>query len=215
MVDTQGEAPQTRGRVIHWARFYDLASWLMSFGKAGSIRRAALELAGPEAGESVLDVGCGTGTLAIAAAAKVGPSGEVQGIDASPEMIEVARRKAEKQAPKSSFQPGLIETIPFPDDRFDLVLNTLMLHHLPDDLKRKGLAEMRRVLKPGGRLLVVDFASHGDSPIGHLLAILGHGGDGHGGHDLAEMMHEAGFAVEEAETKQRRLAFLLGRVEAA
>src|SRR3972149_593845 len=96
-------------------------------------------------GESVLDVGCGTGSLAIALKAEVGATGEVKGIDASPEMIEQSRRKAAKQGAAVEFVVAPIEELPFLEARFDLVVSSFMLHHLPDGVKRKGLAEVRRV----------------------------------------------------------------------
>src|SRR3989304_4126478 len=74
----QGEkmsAPETKGRVIHWARWYDLGSKLMSFGRDKAIRAKGLELAGMQPGEKVLDVGCGTGNLAIAASEAAGAAG--------------------------------------------------------------------------------------------------------------------------------------------
>src|SRR6266511_2124108 len=101
----------------------------MSFG-----RDQLIQLAAPAPGENVIDVGCGTGTLAIAITPKVTP-GEVHGIDASPEMIEVARKKSARAGPDVDFQVALIEAIPFPDQSFDLVTSSLMLHHLPDDLR--------------------------------------------------------------------------------
>ncbi len=157
------DAPHTAGRVIHWARYYDLFGRLISFGRDKAIRQKVVQLASPSPGENVLDVGCGTGTLAIAINPRVG-EGEVHGIDASPEMIEVAKEKAAKAGAEIDFQVALIEAIPFPDASFDLVTSSLMLHHLPDDLKRKGFAEIRRVLKPGGRFLAMDFAAHSHSP---------------------------------------------------
>src|SRR4029077_20078796 len=146
-----GEA--TRGEVIHWAPVYQAL-----FGRL--LRRthgAVVELAALRAGEQVLDVGCGTGSLAIALKASVGPTGPVHGIDASPEMIEVARRAASKAGVDVNFQVGLAEAIPFPNGTFDLVVSQLAIHHLPDDLKPSAFAEMRRVLKPDGRCLIVDF----------------------------------------------------------
>ena len=77
------DAPQTAGRTIRsWARFYDAVSWLLSLGRAPAVRKMTVEMAAAAPGESVLDVGCGTGSLAIALKAKVGASGEVTGIDA-------------------------------------------------------------------------------------------------------------------------------------
>ena len=207
------EAPQTAGRTIRWwARFYDAASWLMSFGRAPAIRKMTVEMAAAAPGEAVLDVGCGTGTLAIALKAEVGPSGEVTGIDASPEMIEQARRKAAKQGEGVEFLTATIEELPFPDARFDLVVSSFMLHHLPDDVKRKGLAEVRRVLKPGGRFLAVDFGQTGTSVIGHLLSVLGHG-HGHASLEaLVPVMESGGFtSVESGVTKYRSVAFLRGQ----
>ena len=202
-------APETTGSTIRsWARFYDTVSWLMTFGKAPAMRKETVALAQPAAGEKVLDVGCGTGTDAIALRAKVGHRGEVVGIDAAPEMIAVARDKATKQGADIDFRVGLIEEIPFPDDCFDLVLSSFMLHHLPDDLKRKGLAEIRRVLKPGGCLLVVDFAAQSHSLIGHLREMVGHGPHSDA-RELTKMVDDAGFGeVEILESRFKQLAFV-------
>ena len=71
-------------------------------------------------------------------------------------MIARANRKAVRRDLAIKFQIGVIEQLSFPDQSFDVVLSTFMMHHLPDDLKRRGLAEIARVLKPGGRLLVLD-----------------------------------------------------------
>ena len=101
-------------------------------------------------GDKVLDVGCGSGRLTLAAQKWAGPQGEAVGIDPSPEMIQVARQNAERAGLRAKFELGMVEAVPFPDGTFDVVLNRLMLHHLPGDLKQRGLAEMRRVLKPGG-----------------------------------------------------------------
>ncbi len=203
--------PQTTGRVIHWARFYDLFGRLISFGRDKAIRQKLVQLAAPASGESVLDVGCGTGTLAIAMKPRVG-AGEVHGIDASLEMIEVAKEKAAKASSDVDFQVALIEAIPFPDASFDLVTSSLMLHHLPDDLKRKGLAEIRRVMKPGGRFLAMDFAAHGHGPISHLLSVFGHSRGKPIVEVLLPMLKEAGFAdVEAIPTRHKNFTFIRAR----
>lgn len=207
------DAPQTAGRVIRWggvhgARWYDLFGRVISFGRDKAIREKLIELAAPALGEKVLDVGCGTGTLALALKPRVGTGG-VHGIDASPEMIEVAREKAAKAGPDIDFRVALIEAIPFPDGTFDLVTNSLMLHHLPDDLKRTGLDEIRRVLKPSGRFLAVDFAVHTHSPLGHLLSIFGHSRGESMVHKLTPMLKDAGFSdVESIPTRHKNFAFI-------
>ncbi len=149
--------PVTSGHVLHWARFYDAASFLLTFGRERRMRRESVERAGVAPGQSVLDVGCGTGSLTLAAKAVAG-AGDVHGIDPAPEMIEVSRRKAARKRVEIDFRVGVIEQLLFDDGSFDVVLSSLMLHHLPDDLKRRGLAEVARVLKPGGRFFAVDMA---------------------------------------------------------
>ncbi len=199
------EAPETTGRVIRWARWYDLVGRKISFG-----RDTLIQLAAPAPGENVLDVGCGTGTLAIALHAKVAP-GDVHGIDASPQMIEVANEKSAKAGLDVDFQVALIEAIPFPEHSFDLVTSSLMLHHLPDDLKRTGLAEIRRVLKPGGRFVAMDLATESHSRLGHLLSILGYGWGESVVDKLAPMMKGAGFSqVETIATRYKKFAFIRG-----
>lgn len=153
----EAETPRTTGAVIHWAARYDLLLWMISFGKEGAFREKQIDLAAMAPGESVLDVGCGTGTLAIAAKRRVGPTGSVYGIDASPEMIARAARKAGRASLEINFKTAAFEALPFPYASFDVVLSTMMLHHLPDEARRQGIREIRRVMKPGGRLLAVDF----------------------------------------------------------
>jgi ubiquinone/menaquinone biosynthesis C-methylase UbiE len=92
------QQPTTTGSVIHWAAGYDLLVWLLTLGRERAMRERTLALARPRPGETVLDVGCGTGTLAIAAAGHAGATGAVHGIDASPEMIARARAKARRFA---------------------------------------------------------------------------------------------------------------------
>ncbi len=150
-------SPSTTGNVIHGAFRYDLLVWLVSMGRERANREKALNLAGLKPGESVLDVGCGTGTLAIAAKRRVGPAGRVYGIDASPEMIARARKKAKKAGVEVTFENAIVERLPFSDGTFDAVLATVMLHHLGRKARQQCACEMRRVLKLGGRVLVVEF----------------------------------------------------------
>jgi demethylmenaquinone methyltransferase/2-methoxy-6-polyprenyl-1,4-benzoquinol methylase/phosphoethanolamine N-methyltransferase len=144
--------------------------------------------------------------LTIAAKARAGSAGQVFGIDASPEMIDVARRKAAKREIEIDFRIDLIERLSFPDDHFDVVLSSLMMHHLPHDLKRQGLAEIRRVLRPGGRLLIVDL-KRPTSPASHIfMAVLFHRHMAQGVQDLTQLVQEAGF--DEVETGDVKLGIL-------
>ena len=211
------DVPQTAGRVLHWARWYDLFGRVISFGRDKAIREKLIELAAPAPGEKVLDVGCGTGTLALGLKSSAG-TGEVHSIDASPEMIEVAREKVAKAGSDIDFQVALIEAIPFPDATFDLVTSSLTLHHLPDDLKRTGLDEIRRVLRPGGRFMAMDFAAHSHSPLGpgrplgHLLSIFGHSRGESMVDKLMPMLKDAGFSdVEGIPTRHKSFAFIRAR----
>jgi ubiquinone/menaquinone biosynthesis C-methylase UbiE len=165
----------TKGSVVQWAGRYDLLIWLLTFGRERRFRDRLLAPARLQPGESVLDVGCGTGSLAIAAKRRVGPSGSVVGIDPSEPMIARAIRKAKRARIDVTFQVGVAESLSFTDARFDVVLSTVMLHHLPGQARREAVAEMRRVLKPRGRLLIVDFAGASSNGHGPLLHFHRHG----------------------------------------
>jgi ubiquinone/menaquinone biosynthesis C-methylase UbiE len=146
---------ETKGIVMHHAAWaYDLGCYLVGMGS--NFRRKTLQYTQLQPGENLLDVGCGTGQLTRLAAELLKKDGEVIGVDPSVEMLQVAKRNATKVHSKANFQLGVIESLPFENEHFDIVLSSMMLHHLPPDLKRTGLAEIYRVLKPGGRLMVVD-----------------------------------------------------------
>ncbi len=182
--------PQTSGLVFHWAFTYDLLLRILWRGSERIYREKVVQLAGIGTGESVLDVGCGTGTLAIAAKRRVGPTGKVIGIDASTEMTTRARAKAAKAAIDIDFRTAAAEALPFSNATFDVVLSTTVLHCLPDAPRRLSIIEMIRVLKSDGRLLVVDFG--GPAQTRHsLMAHLSHHRD-FDLHDLIPELHEAG-----------------------
>jgi ubiquinone/menaquinone biosynthesis C-methylase UbiE len=206
---TPNAPPQTQGRMIRWARLYDLGTTLLSFGRASVLRRRTVELAGIARGERILDVGCGPGRLAILAGTVAGPGGEAYGIDPAPEMIALARRNAAGAGVGVRFDVGLIEALPYPDNHFDVVLSSLMLHHLPDELKRRGFTEVRRVLKPAGRFVAVDFGATPGERFGHLLCVLGLRRGRDHAERLREMLREAAFdTVEMGSTGHRALAFV-------
>lgn len=152
------ETPATGSKLIHWARSYDLLVWVLTLGRDRAFREKTLDLAQVAAGESILDIGCGTGTLAIAAKRRVGSAASVTGIDASPQMIARARKKALKVGAEVTFATADVENLPYAAGTFDVVLSTVMLHHLSEHARLKCIGEVRRVLKPGGRFLALDFS---------------------------------------------------------
>lgn len=146
---------QTRGLPLNWlAPFYDRVC--RTFGLGRPFRERTLRHAALKPGELVLDVGCGTGVLTRLAAESLGKNGHVIGIDPAQRMISVARENAAIEKNQAEFRLSVIENLPFEDNSFDCVLSSFMIHHLPPDIKITGLTEVYRVLKPGGRLLVVD-----------------------------------------------------------
>ena len=150
---------------------YDLfVKWFMpeSEFKNHLIRQANIQT-----GQSVLDVGCGTGTLAILIK-QTHADAEVFGLDGDRKILEIARGKAVKTGARITLQQGLAFQLPYADKSFDRVFSSLMFHHLTAENKCKALAEMYRVLKTGGEMHIADFTRHNKS--------------------LPTMMREAGFA---------------------
>ena len=108
----------------------------------------------------VVDIGSGTGTLTIAVAERL-PEARVVGLDGDTKVLELARRKAGSELVE--WVEGLADELPFADGEVDVVMTTLVFHHLPLAIKRAALAEARRVLRPGGRLVVADWGKPQDA----------------------------------------------------
>jgi ubiquinone/menaquinone biosynthesis C-methylase UbiE len=190
---SHSHAQRTGGLLLDRGWRYDLEVWFFDtfvmHGEISRLRQKVLEATGFSADLRLLDVGCGTGTLAIQAARRFHGPGQVTAVDPAPRQIARARSKARRAGLDVDFQPGVIEDLPFPDTTFDTVTSTLMMHHLPEDLKRQGLAEIVRVLRPKGRLVVADF----DYPDGHL-GTTEPAKNGYGGTDaLPSLLQDAGF----------------------
>lgn len=204
-------APITAGRTIRWAQRYDLLVNLLTFGRENRLRTQTIQQAAVRSGAAVLDVGCGTGTLTLMANAAAGECGRVYGIDASPEMIAVARQKAMQQKREVDFQTGLIEALPFSDGMFDVVLSSLMFHHLTPELRQRGLAEIYRVLKPGGRLTLVDMIRPRTRMQRMALMALVHRGQTSDVHDLRPLMEKLAYTeIQTGIMSWRAIGFIQG-----
>ena len=126
-----------------------------------TFKRRLLDTAQVKAGEAVLDLGCGTGTLAIAQKQRCAGA-RVVGLDADPKVLARAHEKAAAESVDVEFVEALSTELPFPDVSFDVVLSTLFFHHLDPATKRDTVAEVRRVLVPGGRFYVGDYGRPSD-----------------------------------------------------
>jgi ubiquinone/menaquinone biosynthesis C-methylase UbiE len=204
---------QTEGVLIRWAPYYDFVTNLLSFGQSNRLRKLTIDVSLIKPGESLLDVGCGTGNVTIPGKQRVGPTGKAAGIDASPEMIAVAQQKAHRKNLEIDFRVGAVETLPFPDASFDVVTASLMIHHLPsDDLQRRAFAEIYRVLKPGGRFLIADMIRPDASiNVGMLPTLLLHHGNQPDAGNWLKMLKQAGFR-DVSQLKER--ALMIGFIRA-
>src|SRR5512140_1156109 len=120
------------------------------------MRKDLLVQMGDLSNKKILDVGSGTGTMAIMVK-QAYPAAEVLGIDGDPQILEIARAKARSLGAGIRFDQGLSFDLPYPNEAFDVVLTTVMLHHLTRENKQTTAREMYRVLRPGGQLFGADF----------------------------------------------------------
>ena len=154
---------------------YDLLTRLLGMPKNYDKLIAQADLAD---GMTVLEIGCGTGNVTIRAKHRH-PGTELVGLDPDPKALIRAQRKA-RGLTGIRFERGYAQRLPFPDGTFDRVLSSMMLHHLDDATKAATAAEVFRVLRPGGRLHVLDVG-------GHMTA-----GDGFAARRMLRSIHAAG-----------------------
>jgi demethylmenaquinone methyltransferase/2-methoxy-6-polyprenyl-1,4-benzoquinol methylase len=157
--------PQVRAMFDRIAGFYDVMNTVMTAGLHHRWRARAADLAALGAGDSALDVACGTGDLAIELSRRVGADGEVIGSDFAQEMLERARVKA----PALQWDLGNALDLPYASDRFDAATVGFGARNF-SDLDR-GLAEMARVVKPGGRVVVLEITTPRKPPLSTFYSL--------------------------------------------
>ena len=168
---------------------YDPLLWLLG---ADQPKRLLIDQAGIRSGFRVLDVGCGTGTLAVQIK-RLHPEIELVALDPDPSALSVAQRKASRAGLPIEFDRGFSDHLPYPDSSFDRVFSSFMIHHLAPKERAETLVEIRRVLKPGGSVHVLDFAPH-DHAVGasrHRFHLAPHADERFEGH-MTALMNAAG-----------------------
>jgi len=147
---------------------YDpLLRWVM---REYTFKRRLVEQAQIKGGHRVLDLGCGTATLTILIK-QAHPESEVVGLDGDLRVLEIAMAKTTKAGVDITLDHGMASQLPYPDDSFDRVLSSLVLHHLTTDNKHRALREAFRVLRSGGELHVADLGKPHNSSM-YLVSLV-------------------------------------------
>jgi demethylmenaquinone methyltransferase / 2-methoxy-6-polyprenyl-1,4-benzoquinol methylase len=163
-------ALQVRTMFDRIAGTYDLMNTAMTAGMHHRWRARATERTGLQPGDSALDACCGTGDLALELARRVGPRGTVVGCDFSEPMLQIARRKAaERGLPQTRFEWADALELPYDDASFEAVTVGFGVRNL-SDLDR-GFAELTRVLKPGGRLVILEITQPRRRPLSTFYSL--------------------------------------------
>jgi ubiquinone/menaquinone biosynthesis C-methylase UbiE len=174
---------------------YDPLLWLLG---ADSAKRPLIEQAAIKPGFRVLDIGCGTGSMAVLIK-RTHPGADVVGIDPDPAALSICKSKASRARLAIKFDRGFADHMPYADASFDRVFSSFMFHHLSAEEKAATLVEIRRVLKPGGSLHLLDFIrSHG----------------AHGTGERAPLVHRHGAVAERIEGRMTSLMDEAGFVDA-
>jgi ubiquinone/menaquinone biosynthesis C-methylase UbiE len=160
-----------------------------------AFKRELVKRADLHPGTNVLDLGCGTGTLTIMLK-RAAPAASVTGLDPDPRILSIAREKAARTGTRIQWEQGTACELPYPDHSFDVVVSSLVVHHLPTAGKLLAFREVHRILRPGGKFHIADFGpSYG--ALTRLQAAIGrhleHADDNFGGR-IPAFLERAGFA---------------------
>ncbi len=193
--------------------FFDFLVEVVGLGT--SFKEKVLERVHLQNGERLLDVGCGTATLLIAAKSH-NPDSQVFGIDVDERVLDIAKRKIQKTRVELEVMKARAEDLPFESSSFDVVVSTLIFHHLPTEIKKLAMREIHRVLKQDGRFLLADFGKP-ESVLLKTFFALGamvrsdeakYLQDNREGR-LPLFLEEAGFEVTEVRPRYKGIPFLL------
>lgn len=181
---------------------YDPVTRMMGIG---AVHRRLAEQAELDSAQRVLEIGCGTGNLALLIKQR-SPHLDVVGLDPDAKALARAARKAGRAGVDLRLDRGFADELPYPDGSFDRVLSALMFHHLEAASRLATLREVRRVLRPGGSLHLVDFGGDSDHPKGLArMARRSHKMDDNWGDRIPALMRDAGFS-EPRQTAQQAKA---------
>ncbi|WP_245550862.1 class I SAM-dependent methyltransferase [Nocardia paucivorans] len=161
------------GLVLAGIRRYNLFTTVFFLGRHRRLIDELVRTSGARPGDDAVDIGCGPGKLVRALGARVGPRGSAVGIDPSAEAVAYNSRRDHR--PNHRYVRSSAQELPFPDNSFDVVTCTFVMHHIPESRREAALAEMWRVLRPGGRLLLAD--TH---PTRWMRVLFARGGSRHG-----------------------------------
>jgi ubiquinone/menaquinone biosynthesis C-methylase UbiE len=174
-------------------RSYDIYAAVFFGGRRNRVFNRLAAESGARPGDRVLDVGCGTGYFTRLMAQAITPGGTAHGVDPSSDAITEARRVT--RLDNCTFGEGVAEALDAPDGAYDVVVSSWMIHHLPESLRHRAIAEMYRVLRPGGTVLISEFRPPA-SRIGRRLItrLTGHNAMANNRVDLLDpMIRKAGF----------------------
>jgi len=180
---------------------YDLLTRLFGFHR---VHQRLIDQAELAEGQRVLEIGCGTGNLTIRVK-RAQPGTDVVGSDPDPLALKRAQRKV-KRLTGIRFEQGYAQRLPYEDGEFDRVLSSMMLHHLDSDAKPAAAAEIFRVLRPGGRLYLVDMGGNMTARDGLAARLVRHSPHAAGnlGDAIPRLLRSAGFDCTELATERHR-----------